>query len=138
MVRVLSEFFFTVDAPEPPMGMSTAAQTRTRSAPRPIDPLRTIPLLQTQVESQRGEGENQRNGDRDAVQVALDDCRTRGRRTHGATEEVRDAATAPGVQKDQEHQPDRRQSLNCDECPGEQLFLRLAPWGYPCHRNETR
>jgi len=95
------------------MGMRTAATARANSAPTRMIPRRTIALLQTQVERQRGEGENQRDGNRDAVKIALDDRRTRGRRTHRATEQVRDAATASRVQQDQEHQPDRRQSLNC-------------------------
>src|SRR6202050_1998844 len=79
IVLAFRELVLTGVAPERPMGMRTATTTRASAAPRPIDPRRTMSLLQTQVESQRGEGEDQRDGQRDAVQIALDHGREIGR-----------------------------------------------------------
>src|SRR5580692_8713357 len=81
-VLAFNELALAAVAEERPSGSRTPARTRARIAPRATDPRRTIALLQTQVERQRGEGEDQRDGNGDAVEVAFDDRRTGGRRTH--------------------------------------------------------
>jgi len=58
-------------------------------------------LLEANGEDDRGEGENDGDHDGDAVEVALDDRRSRRGRTEAATEHLRESPAAPAVQEDQ-------------------------------------
>jgi hypothetical protein len=63
-------------------------------------------LLETDGEDDSGEGKDDRRQDGEAVQVALDDGGSGGRRSQPPTEHLGQPPTAPAVKQDQEDQGD--------------------------------
>jgi hypothetical protein len=63
-------------------------------------------LLETNRQDQRGEGEDDRGGNRDAVEVALHDGRPRRRGSDPSAEHLRQTAAPAAVEQDQDNQDD--------------------------------
>ena len=70
--------------------------------------------LQAKIQRDRRKSEDQRNGNRDAIEVLLNHRRSLRRRTHGTTEHVGQSATFTAVEQDEKDQPKGSEHLNDD------------------------
>src|SRR5438309_1074562 len=73
-------------------------------APVPRTPRPASRLLKAYRQNDCSEGEHKSGGNGEPVEVALDHCRSCGRRADAAAEHVREPAAAATVQKHEEHE----------------------------------